>query len=49
MGEGSMAHRDLTDAMVHSDGVVIDGMGTRTRQATGEALLVPTEKSAEAR
>jgi len=30
-GEGNMAHRELTDAVVHSDGVVIDGMVTRTR------------------
>ena len=30
-GEGSMAHRDRTDALGHSDGVVIDGMVTRTR------------------
>jgi len=29
-GEGNMAHRELTDAVVHSDGVVIDGMVTRT-------------------
>ena len=31
LGEGSMAHRDQTDAMGHSGGVVIDGMVTRTR------------------
>ena len=29
-GEGSMAHREQTDAMGHSGGVVIDGMVTRT-------------------
>jgi hypothetical protein len=26
-----MVHRDTTDAVTHSDGVVIDGMVTRTR------------------
>ena len=31
LGEGSMDHRDQTDAVRHSDGVVIDGMVTRTR------------------
>ena len=36
-----MARREWTDAMGHSGGVVIDGMVTRTRQATGEALLAP--------
>jgi hypothetical protein len=29
-GEGSMAHRERTDAMGHSGGVVIDGMVART-------------------
>ena len=33
--------------MKHSGGVVIDGMVTRTCQATGEALLVPPRNSAE--
>jgi hypothetical protein len=30
LGEGSMAHREQTDAVGHSGGVVIDGMVTRT-------------------
>jgi hypothetical protein len=30
-GEGNMDQRELTDAMGHSGGVVIDGMVTRTR------------------
>ncbi|HEY5214566.1 MAG TPA: hypothetical protein VIJ38_16245 [Acidobacteriaceae bacterium] len=36
-----MAHREQTDAVGHSGGVVIDGMVTRTCWATGETLLVP--------
>jgi len=30
-GEGSMTHRETTDAMGNSGGVIIDGMMTRTR------------------
>jgi len=30
LGEGSMAHREQTEAMGHADGVVIDAMVTRT-------------------
>ncbi len=36
-----MDHREQTDAVEHSGGVVIDGMVTRTCWATGETLLVP--------
>ena len=43
-GEGSMAHRNPVDAVGCSGGVVSDGTNTRTHQATGEALLVPTRK-----
>ena len=41
LGEGNMVHCESTDAVGHSGGVVIDGMVTRTCQATGEALLIP--------
>ena len=41
LDEGSMVHCEATDAVDHSGGVVIDGMVTRTCQATGEALLIP--------
>ena len=30
LGEGSMVHREQTEAMEHSGGVVIEGMVTRT-------------------
>src|SRR3954447_26139998 len=43
-GEGSMAHRNPIDAVGCSGGVVSDGTTTRTHQATGETLLVPTRK-----
>jgi hypothetical protein len=36
-----MSQREVTDALEHSGGVVIDGMVTRTCWATGETLLVP--------
>ena len=36
-----MVHRDTTDAVTRSGGVVIDGMVTRTRGATGQTLLIP--------
>ena len=43
-GEGSMARRKPIDAAGCSGGVVSDGTSTRTHQATGETLLVPTRK-----
>ena len=36
-----MVHCKLVDAMYHSGGVRSDSTVTRTRRATGEALLVP--------
>jgi hypothetical protein len=41
-GEGSTARRKPIEAAGRSGGVVSDGTTTRTRRATGEALLVPT-------
>src|SRR4029450_2686446 len=38
-GEGSMERRNLADAARHSGGVRSGSTVTRTRQATGEALL----------
>src|SRR5436190_15639557 len=43
-GEGSTARRKPIDAAGRSGGVVSDGTTTRTRRATGEALLVPARK-----
>jgi hypothetical protein len=43
-GEGSMDRRSLTDAASHPGGVSGDGTMTKTRRATGEALLVPPRK-----
>ena len=43
-GEGSTARRRPIDAAGCSGGVVSDGTSTRTHQATGETLLVPTRK-----
>src|SRR5215475_490596 len=43
-GEGSTARRKPIDAAGCSGGVVSDGTSTRTHQATGETLLVPTRK-----
>src|SRR5215470_6880512 len=43
-GEGSTARRKPIDATGCSGGVVSDGTNTRTHQATGETLLVPTRK-----
>jgi hypothetical protein len=41
MGEGSRTHREMTEAMSHSGGVVSDGIVARMCWATGETLLVP--------
>ena len=43
-GEGSTARRKPIEAAGRSGGVVSDGTTTRTRRATGEALLVPARK-----
>ena len=43
-GEGRTARRKPIDATGRSGGVVSDGTATRTHQATGEALLVPSRK-----
>ena len=40
-GEGSMGRRRLAEAADHAGGGGSDGMGTRTGEATGEALLLP--------
>jgi hypothetical protein len=40
-GDGSMGRRRLAEAADHAGGVGSDGMGTRTRSATGAALLMP--------
>ena len=43
-GEGSTTRRKPIEAASRSGGVVSDGTNTRTHQATGETLLVPTRK-----
>jgi len=45
LGEGSMDTRKLVETGMHSGGAGSDSTETRTCQATGEALLVPDEKS----
>ena len=42
VGEGSMKRRRLTEAGLHSGGVIRDSTATRTYQATGETVLAPS-------